>query len=229
MGYGGYSESNNSQEILQRYREWDDILAQQGYPFITRESWGASIPPDSGTYIDNITSYYNAIVIHHTNRTQMESIKNLQSFFFSSEEDDIGYHFVINGGGEIFEGRNIHTKGSHVWMNNTGKIGIALMGNFHPDPSMYGLHDCLKGIAGAPPTTPTGPQIASLRSLVVFLKSIFTINQMGGHRDFFVAGGRTVCPGDTGYARLEAEGFIQMVSRPLMNDKEHVAEFSEFA
>ena len=53
---------------------------------------------------------------------------------------DIGYHFLIDCGGHIFEGRagGIFRQGRHVRRHNHGLIGIALLGSFEtrqPNPA----------------------------------------------------------------------------------------------
>jgi len=49
---------------------------------------------------------------------------------------DIGYHFLIDCAGHIFEGRagGIFLEGSHIHRHNRGLIGIALMGDFGSQP-----------------------------------------------------------------------------------------------
>lgn len=45
---------------------------------------------------------------------------------------DIGYHFIIDTTGKVWEGRNIQYQGAHAGSGklNEGNIGIALIGNF---------------------------------------------------------------------------------------------------
>ena len=45
---------------------------------------------------------------------------------------DIGYHFLIDGAGKIYEGRagGIFYKGVHIHRHNRGLVGIALIGNY---------------------------------------------------------------------------------------------------
>ena len=49
---------------------------------------------------------------------------------------DIGYHFVIDPAGTIYEGRDIRVRGAHVEGANTGKVGLLLLGDFQPDPTI---------------------------------------------------------------------------------------------
>lgn len=187
-------------------------LSSLEYPYISREQWGANSVNENVEIekIDNPSAYYNTIVIHHTYKSQMQPIKDLQKYFQDKGDADIGYHYIISGDGTIYEGRPINIKGAHVYQNNTGKIGIALMGNFQDESGLENYKDALKWVEGAPPTEPTNAQIRSLKQLLKMLKSQFTIEKVGGHRDFAVQGGETVCPGNTLYRIFENEGIIML-------------------
>jgi hypothetical protein len=43
---------------------------------------------------------------------------------------DIGYHFVVDREGRIWEGRSLKWQGAHVRNRNEGNLGILVMGNF---------------------------------------------------------------------------------------------------
>ncbi len=43
---------------------------------------------------------------------------------------DIGYHYVIDPNGEIWEGRSLSLQGAHVANQNEHNLGIMCMGNF---------------------------------------------------------------------------------------------------
>jgi hypothetical protein len=43
---------------------------------------------------------------------------------------DIGYHYIVDRGGRVWEGRSIAYQGAHVKDHNEGNIGIMCMGNF---------------------------------------------------------------------------------------------------
>jgi hypothetical protein len=121
--------------------------------------------------------------------------------------DDIGYNFLVDKYGQIFEGRyggmTRPVIGAHAQGFNTGSVGIALLGNYgarapsaaaqtalenllawrldlaHVDP-----RSSLTWISGGNPRFPAGSP--------VFLRAI------SGHRDT----GFTACPGAALYARL---------------------------
>lgn len=43
---------------------------------------------------------------------------------------DIGYHYVIDPSGRVWEGRNVVYQGAHVKDNNENNLGILVLGNF---------------------------------------------------------------------------------------------------
>jgi len=80
------------------------------------------------------------LVVHHTGlivrgdpRSPLERVRSLyKSHAVSRGWGDIGYNYVIDETGQIYEGRT-GGKGvvaGHVYCNNVGTIGIVLMGNF---------------------------------------------------------------------------------------------------
>lgn len=87
---------------------------------------------------------------------------------------DIGYHFVINNAGVVFEGRSINVRGAHTGGYNTGAVGIVLLGH-------YELWH------------PAVVQLAALRLLLVYLRDMYAIMYLAGHRDF--QPDETICPG----------------------------------
>src|SRR5690606_33804179 len=43
---------------------------------------------------------------------------------------DIGYHYIIDPAGRIWEGRSVAYQGAHVKDNNENNLGILVLGNF---------------------------------------------------------------------------------------------------
>jgi hypothetical protein len=81
------------------------------------------------------------ITIHHTAMPDDESqysgstILKLQKILYLHKHQkgwaDIGYHYIIDQSGKIWEGRNIKYQGAHAQgINNIGNIGVVLIGNF---------------------------------------------------------------------------------------------------
>lgn len=134
------------------------------------------------------------ISVHHTEALQAFSkddaaneMRVIQSFHQHGRGwIDIGYHFVIDGSGRIWEGRPLGVIGAHVKDKNDGNVGISLMGDF-----------------GAPHNNhPSTAQIDSLVALMRWLTYAYAIpvDRIKGHRDQE----DTSCPGDILYAQLPA-------------------------
>ncbi len=80
------------------------------------------------------------LVVHHTaltvlgdTRSGIERMRALYQYHASNLGwGDIGYHYVIDERGNIYEGKHggAFVVGGHAYCNNVGTIGIALMGNF---------------------------------------------------------------------------------------------------
>jgi hypothetical protein len=54
---------------------------------------------------------------------------------------DIGYHYVIDPSGRVWEGRSVLRQGAHVQDNNEHNLGIMMLGNFeYQAPTPQALH-----------------------------------------------------------------------------------------
>jgi len=84
-------------------------------------------------------------IIHHTaGRTTYsyeDSINEIKRIYFNHalthRWQDIGYHYLIDAQGRIFEGSlgGKYSVGIHTYMHNRGNVSIALMGDLRPDYS----------------------------------------------------------------------------------------------
>lgn len=109
------------------------------------------------------------IVIHHTaGKFTLEledSIKEVQRIYLLHSIlrrwRDIGYHYLIDGKGRIFEGTlgGKYSVGAHTYYHNDGTIGIALMGDFRKG------HDKI-----------TKEMLDSLIKLILYLKKEYKWN-----------------------------------------------------
>lgn len=152
-----------------------------------RSSYGKKTPPYSKMDQD---WDYDTVVIHHSGNGGENNPAEIESQHMGSKGyDDIGYHFMIDLKGKIFEGRHLAYKGSHVQAANTAKIGVLMMGDF--EHQWWDSDD-----------DPTVAQTASLGKLVGALKAILpTLAKLGGHRDYKPS---TECPGGEMYKLIPA-------------------------
>jgi len=132
------------------------------------------------------------ITLHHTASkrlpgTTQSSNAHLMRTLQADHQDgrgwaDLGYHYVIDRQGRVWQGRNIRWQGAHAGNGpaNRNNVGIALVGDFDryaPSPS----------------------QRRSLKHLVRWLSARYDVSptRIAGHRHVLKAftGGGTACPG----------------------------------
>ncbi len=155
----------------------------------SRLDWNAAAPD-----IHHINSMgkITRITIHHAGmgieeKTSLDAVKaELRSIQRSHKNfrhwADIGYHYIIDGNGRVWEGRPIKYQGAHAGNKaaNKGNIGIVVMGNFNLQ-------------------RPSPAQMASLQTLVEYLmrKYAIPVSQVYTHREISARYGlhATECPG----------------------------------
>jgi hypothetical protein len=165
---------------------------------IPRSEWGA-VEPDPATstegvydpstnpggwmiYDEPLRKVLTTIVVHHSALPLSDGPLDIQwTHMFHKGYADIGYNFVIDHRGHIYEGRSLGVRGAHTGGHNTGTVGIVLLGNFQE-------------------AEPTKAQLASLNLLSLHLAREYAITHLAGHRDF--QPGVTVCPGQNLETRL---------------------------
>jgi hypothetical protein len=88
---------------------------------------------------------------------------------------DIGYHYLIDPAGRVWQGRPLNWQGAHVARTNEGNLGICCLGNFMVQ-------------------RPTEAQLAALDQFVASQMRQYRIpvNHVYTHREL----GKTECPGD---------------------------------
>jgi hypothetical protein len=130
--------------------------------------------------IDKITIHHTAgpTFWDSTRSGAAEQIRNIQRFHQKQRGwADIGYHYVIDRAGNVWQGRSLRYQGAHAQGHlNHGNVGIAVLGNF-----------CEQ--------RPTRAQYVSLAIMVEKLCAHF---QLGSDRVFThgeLTNGHTRCPG----------------------------------
>ncbi|MDD5305051.1 MAG: peptidoglycan recognition family protein, partial [Elusimicrobia bacterium] len=138
---------------------------------LPRSAWGAL--PASKPYEPMVPE---RISVHHTEAPQpmtrdgaVGELQAIQRFHQHGRGwIDIAYHFLIDGGGRIWEGRPLTLVGAHVKDKNDGNVGISIMGDF-----------------SAGRDKPTAAQLKSLIALTRWLSETYAIpaERIVGHRD----------------------------------------------
>ncbi len=176
-------------------------------PVISKTSWCIeNCTPDDPYEFQTPTH----IIVHHSADTQFDADTNFTSavqFYHSLHTntngwDDIGYNWIIDPLGNIFEGRPSGAKGAHFSCMNNNTLGIALLGNFQINtPSQAAIEAlekliafevCKKGI--------------NLKDVLYHPASSLQLNRISGHLDGNnsnegCASG-TSCPGTNLYSQL---------------------------
>ncbi len=167
-------------------------------PLVSRLTWGSPNGESSPAWLPAYREPFH-IIIHHTAGPQdANGATDVANIWADHAIDqgwgDIGYNFLIDTRGTIYEGRagGSTVAGGHTIGYNYGAIGISLIGNF----------DVQK---------PSKAMLNSLVRLVTQLSNQFGINVLGvtqddshsyynlaGHRDF----NYTSCPGTNVYRLL---------------------------
>ncbi len=175
---------------------------------VTRAEWNASgfrgTPrPLSSSNLTNMTFHHAAGFTATTLEEGKAQVKAIQDFHQNGRGwSDIGYQFVIDRGGNVYQGRPFLdgsttleevpplSLGAHVGGANTGNIGICLLGCYHP-PEGSNCQDQITQVS-----------LDRYVTMFAFLGEAYSIpissGTLRGHRDFSA----TSCPGDNNYALL---------------------------
>jgi len=179
---------------------------------ITRAQWGA---PAQKCAPDVAPALVGAVLHHTAGANDYASVPAAElqiqgdaRYHESLGWCDLGYNFVVDKWGNIYEGRaNSMTQavvGAHAGGFNTGTVGIAMLGTFDTAPTAAMQRSVAQIIGwrlGAYGVNPTGSMVyytgqnevgALYNNQNVALPRVFA------HRDVWA----TACPGDGGYATL---------------------------
>ncbi|MEU4427783.1 N-acetylmuramoyl-L-alanine amidase [Actinoplanes sp. NPDC024001] len=180
---------------------------------VTRAGWGAneSLVKEAPSYTGGI----QVVFVHHTATgngyrcgQSAGIVRGIEAYQVRSKGwNDIGYNFLVDKCGNIFEGRRggVHRSvlGAHTLGFNDNSSAIALIGNFGATPiplaaraSVAQLAAYKLGAWGSPPAGRV--RMISGGSDRYPAGKPALLNRISGHRDT----GRTACPGNALYAQL---------------------------
>lgn len=156
-----------------------------------------SCPPDPTPVITNVTH----LIVHHSagNNTSNDWAAVVRSIWFLHVNgnlwDDIGYNWLVDPNGILYEGRGDGLLGAHYCGKNGGTMGVCVMGNYTsvpPTPEAVGkLESLLAWKACDVNIDPLGTGYHA--------SSASNLKRISGHRD----GCTTSCPGDAFYPDLQ--------------------------
>ncbi|MFI5891640.1 peptidoglycan recognition protein [Actinoplanes sp. NPDC051513] len=182
--------------------------------YVSRAQWSA----DERLVTDpiSVASEVRVLFVHHTAETNDYScadspkiVRAIQSYHVKSNGwSDIGYNFLVDKCGTLFEGRKGGVTnaviGAHTYGFNTNSAGIAVLGNYSTAASPPAAELTIAQVAAArlgayghnPNTT---AQLTEGAPDGKFKQGqVVTFQRVSGHRD----GVSTECPGNNLYARL---------------------------
>lgn len=150
-----------------------------------RSAWSAR-GPDRGNVepmgaVHRVTIHHSAMYFRDTRPgTCAAQIQRIQRDHMQNRGyGDIGYHYLIDPSGRVWQGRDLALQGAHAsGSNNVGNVGICLLGNF---------------VRGRQGHAPTGAQVQAMNQLVGSLQRRFRFgpDAIHCHSDFKA----TDCPG----------------------------------
>lgn len=137
------SNDDETFSASERVRACEDM--QERYPKEFRVS--RTVKTDGGgrpyRWPLSYSSSVKLLVVHHTavavtgdKRPAAERVRAIYSYHAVNRGwGDVGYHFLIDEDGRIYEGRagGERVVGGHAYCNNIGTVGVALLGNFETE------------------------------------------------------------------------------------------------
>ncbi|MFF1718927.1 peptidoglycan recognition protein family protein [Streptomyces sviceus] len=186
---------------------------------VPRSGWGAdeSLSPDPSEYNADV----KAVFVHHTAGSNDYScdespsiIRGVYAYHTQTEKwNDIGYNFLVDKCGTIFEGRkggvDLPVLGAHTYGWNRESAGIAVLGDYTDAGASNAALTSVARIAawklgqyGVDPDSTVqltaGATQKNLAGTSFTAGSDYTFNRISGHRDGYA----TECPGTSLYAQL---------------------------
>ena len=183
-----------------------DIVPRSSY---TSKGWASGNPGCSGgpTTASGGVKY---AVVHHTTNSNTYAASDVPAMMASmytyhtgtNRWCDLGYNFVIDRFGRIWEGRSGGvTKaivGGHAQGFNTGSVGVSFLGQYEPGASPTSAAPSSAALTAAS-KIPTGSASVTSGGSNKWPKgTVLTLPRVIGHRDV----GQTACPGQNVYAKL---------------------------
>lgn len=159
----------SAMDIMPR-KQWTEVLPRM---WLLKESNG----------FDRITVHHVGKYANHdvTKSVVVRDLDGILTEHMDRNYGDIGYHFVVDYAGRLWEARSLAYDGAHVSGQNEKNIGIVCMGNFDLQ-------------------NPSEDQMTTVDQIITVLREHYDIKQtrLFGHRDL----GQTACPGDNLYAKV---------------------------
>ncbi|MCG5220254.1 N-acetylmuramoyl-L-alanine amidase [Streptosporangium soli] len=100
------------------------------YAIISRKNWGARAPRSRYTVT---WSQRTEFFVHHTAGPKTQTVKAIQAYHLDGNGwSDVGYNFLVDELGTIYEGRGWCVVGAHCPDHNTSGESVAYIGDDNP-------------------------------------------------------------------------------------------------
>ncbi len=190
------------------------VSAAGSPPIVKRSSWGADekIRRRDPSYAPSVrfASVHNTAGSNDYSPSQVAAIIRAIELFHveSNGWDDIGYNFLVDRYGRVYEGRyggvDENVVGAHIRGFNQGSVGVAVIGSFGrselPAAAQASLQRLIAWRLDLAHVDPLSTLIAVSDGSERYPKgTAVVLRTVSGHRDT----GLTTCPGDRLYGRLE--------------------------
>ncbi|WP_213451600.1 peptidoglycan recognition protein family protein [Rhizomonospora bruguierae] len=93
---------------------------------ITRAQWGARSP--AGTVHTTTWASRTGFAVHYSGANKDQTPRAIQDYHIGKGWSDIGYNFLVDTAGRIYEGRGWMAVGAHIAGHNTANIGVCMIG-----------------------------------------------------------------------------------------------------
>ena len=195
---------------------------------ITRQQWGADESwreccPRYAPSVQLAFVHHTAGTNDYTASQSAAIVRGIYRYHTKTEGwSDIGYNFLVDRYGQIFEGRyggmTSPVIGAHTRGFNAGSTGVSLMGNFSsvspPSAMLHSLEYLLAWKLDVHHIPPTGTVVMTSSGNEKYAAGTrVTLNRIAGHRD----GQSTSCPGSDAYALLPSiRSAVSKIGLPKM-------------
>lgn len=157
---------------------------------ITREQWNARAPRHEPE--NTLWSRRTLFVVHYSGANPHQTVRSIQDYHMDVRGwNDIGYNFLVDRLGRLYEGRGWDAIGAHAAGYNTIGLGVCVIGLDHP------------GVTDFPPAVRSAVRWVydeANRHRRYAVGANAAKLQPRGHRDL----GHTDCPGDELYSWVRA-------------------------
>jgi len=165
----------------------------------TRSQW---CPSNNCTPNPNpIPTNVKFLIVHHTATPNSDTdwaarVRQIWDYHVNTRGwSDIGYNFLIDPNGIIYDAREDDTKGAHFSGHNSETSGISLLGTYTSLSPSTAMQNSLKEFLAWKACDRSIDVLAT----VYHSSSSLNLHTVAGHRD---SGSGTVCPGNTVYNLL---------------------------